>query len=63
MDTSLVEYLAEVALEDIRRAKHFKQDRSEELLREAGELTNLAAKLLAKGIAEDATGRNPSTKV
>ena len=47
-DTSLVEYLAEKALEDIRRARKFKPSESDELLREAEELTYLASKLLSK---------------
>ncbi len=47
-DTSLVEYLAEKALEDIRRARQFKSTESGQLLREAEELTYLASKLLSK---------------
>ncbi|MCW9033014.1 MAG: hypothetical protein OQJ97_02260 [Rhodospirillales bacterium] len=47
-DTSLLEYLAEQALEDIRRARQFKRSQSNELLREAEELSFLVSKLLAK---------------
>jgi len=47
-DTSLLEYLAETALEDIRRARGFKKTESDELLKEAGELTYLVSRLLAK---------------
>ena len=47
-DTSLLEYLAETALEDIRRARKHKKNESEQLLKEAGELSNLVSRLLAK---------------
>lgn len=51
-DTSLLEYLAETALEDIRRARGHEKSESDQLLKEAGELSYLVSRLLSKRHAD-----------